>query len=52
MENLEQQANEAFYIWESKLFPNGTDSNLSDRDRDLFVTGYVIATLNQKKTEA
>lgn len=47
--NLEQNANEAFYAWESKLFPQGTESHLSDRDRDLFVTGYVIATLNKEK---
>ena len=51
MENLEQQANEAFYIWEAKLFPQGgIESNLSDRDRELFATGYVIATLNKDKT--
>ena len=50
MENLEQQASEAFYIWESKLFPQGgIESNLSDRDRELFSTGYVIATLNKEK---
>jgi len=44
--NIEAEANEAFYKWEAKLF--GDTSPLSDNDRNLFVTGYVIATLKTK----
>jgi hypothetical protein len=44
--NIEAEANEAFYKWEEKLF-NG-NSPLSDNDRNLFVTGYVIAKLNSE----
>jgi len=43
--NIEAEANEAFYKWEAKLF--GDDTPLSDNDRNLFVTGYVIATLTK-----
>jgi hypothetical protein len=46
--NLEHNANEAFYAWEAKMFPQGIESNLSDVDRELFVTGYVAAILNLK----
>ena len=48
--NIEAEANEAFYKWEEKLFPQGIESNLSDNDRNLFVTGYVIAILTKEKT--
>jgi len=50
-DNIEAEANEAFYRWEEKLFPQGIESNLSDNDRNLFVTGYVIATLKTKEKE-
>lgn len=48
--NIEAEANEAFYKWEAKLF--GDNSPLSDNDRNLFVTGYVIATLTKEKADA
>jgi len=48
---LEDEANEAFYAYEQKLFPQGDESNLSDNDRNLFVTGYVIATLKIKEKQ-
>jgi hypothetical protein len=44
--NIEAEANETFYKWEEKLF-NG-NSPLSDDDRNLFVTGYVMAVLKTK----
>jgi hypothetical protein len=40
-EDLNEYANEAFYRWEKKLF--GEETPLSDNDRNLFVTGYVVA---------
>ena len=46
-DNLEAQANEAFYKWEQKLF-NG-ESPLSDYDRDIFVTGYVMGRLKDEE---
>ena len=45
-DNIEAEANEAFYKWEAKLF--GATSPLSDNDRNLFVTGYVIAKLTKE----
>jgi len=51
MNLLEDEANEAFYAYEQKLFPQGDESNLSDNDRNLFVTGYVIATLKIKEKQ-
>jgi hypothetical protein len=45
--NLEAEANEVFYEWEQKLF-NG-ESPLSDDDRGLFVTGYVMGKLKQRE---
>jgi hypothetical protein len=48
-EDVEAEANEAFYKWEEKLFPQGMESNFSDNDRNLFVTGYVIARLKTKE---
>jgi len=51
IEFLEDEANEAFYAYEQKLFPQGDESNLNDNDRNLFVTGYVIATLKIKEKQ-
>jgi hypothetical protein len=45
-DDIEAEANEAFYKWEHKLF--GDDTPLSDNERNLFVTGYVIAKLNNE----
>ena len=45
-ENIEAEANEAFYKWEQRLF--GDVTPLSDNDRNLFVTGYVIAKLTNE----
>jgi hypothetical protein len=46
-EDVEAEANEAFYKWEERLFQG--ESPLSDYDRDLFVTGYVMAKLKTKE---
>ena len=48
--DVEAEANEAFYKWEAKLF--GNDTPLSDNDRNLFVTGYVIAKLTNEGVSA
>jgi hypothetical protein len=48
-DNIEAEANEAFYKWEQKVF--GDDTPLSDNERNLFVTGYVIARLTKGETK-
>ncbi len=40
-DEIEDRANQEFYNWEDRAYPNG-DSPLSDYDRALFITAWVL----------
>lgn len=47
---LWQKANEQFYAWEDEQIQTGLYTDLSDRDRILFVTGFILGTVKDKET--
>ena len=50
-DELEDRANQEFYNYEDREYPNG-DTPLSDYDRALFITAWVLGFKERGKNES